>query len=86
MPAGVDRAELLRVERADHHGAAAAGYLGDPQRVLGGHLRGLVDHQDVAGVDRHVPAGLVRVLDLAQELGDVEGLHPAPRPWPPRRP
>ena len=58
MPAGVDRPELLGVERADHHGAVAPGYLGDPQRVLGGHLRGLVDHQDVTGVDRHVAPGL----------------------------
>ena len=56
---GVDRAELLGVERAHHHGAVAPGYLGDPERVLGGYLRGLVDHQDVTGVDRHVPAGLV---------------------------
>ena len=78
MPPASTGAELLGVERADHHGAAPAGYLHDPQRVLGGHLGGLVDHQDVARVDLHVPAGLVRVLDLAEELGDVPGIIGAP--------
>ena len=50
---------------------APGGDLLDRGQVGGRHHRRLVDHEQVTGPHRQVPAGLVAVLDPAQEVGEV---------------
>ena len=69
--AGLHRGQLPGVADPDHPRPGLQGERADPRQVLRGHLRGLVDHQDVTPADRHL---------AREEPGDVPRLgEPLPR-------